>query len=54
MTLEYLAEQKEKYQEKANYFKNIEFYNLASDFQGMVYMICTMEDYIKAKDIVTD
>jgi hypothetical protein len=50
MTLEYLAEQKIKYQDKADYFKSIEFDNLAADFQGMVDLIGEMEDYIKERD----
>ena len=47
MTLEYLAEQKVKYQEKADYFKKIGFDNLATDFQGVVDLIGEMEEYMK-------
>ena len=47
MTLEYLAEQKAKYQDKANYFKNMEFDNLATDFQNAVDLINNMEEYMK-------
>lgn len=54
MTLEYLAEQKLKYQDKADYFTSIGFDNLAADFQGMVGMIGEMEDCIKEKDNGTE
>ena len=50
MTLEYLAEQKLKYQDKINYFKNIEFNNLAAEFQNIVDLIGKMESYIKEKE----
>jgi hypothetical protein len=50
MTLEYLTEQKEKYQNKANYFKNLEFDIISADFQEMVDLISKMEEYIKEKD----
>ena len=50
MTLEYLAEQKEKYQQKCQYFKNMEFDRLAADFQGIVDLIGEMENYIKEKE----
>lgn len=50
MTLEYLAEQKAKYQDKADYFKNIEFDGLAAEFQGMADLIDKMEEYIKEKE----
>lgn len=50
MTLEYLAEQKLKYQNKADYFKSIGFDNLAAEFQGIVSLIGEMEDYIKEKE----
>lgn len=50
MTLEYLDEQKLKYQSKADYFKNVGFDNLAAEFQGIVDLIGEMEDYIKEKD----
>lgn len=46
MTLEYLNEQKTKYQKKTEYFKNIEFDILAADFQGVVDLISEMENYI--------
>lgn len=54
MTLEYLAEQKLKYQDKADYFKSIGFDNLASEFQGIVNLISEMEDYIKERDNGTE
>lgn len=47
ITIEYLAEQKTKYQDKVNYFRNIEFDRLATDFQGVVDLIGKMEEYIK-------
>lgn len=47
MTLEYLAEQKTKYQNKADYFKSIGFDNLDSDFRSMVDLITKMEECIK-------
>ena len=50
MTLEHLAEQKIKYQDKANYFKNMSFDNLATDFQDIVNLIGKMEEYIKEKE----
>lgn len=50
MTLEYLAEQKLKYQNKADYFKSIGFDNLATEFQGIVSLVGKMEDYIKEKE----
>ena len=50
MTLEYLREQKERYQRKAEYFEAMDFTNLANDFQNMVSLICKMEEYIKEKD----
>ncbi len=50
MTVERLNEQKEKYQQKAEYFKKIGFDNLASDFQGVVDLISEMEDYIKEEE----
>lgn len=50
MTLEYLTEQKTRYQQKQNYFKKFGFDNLASDFQGVVDLIGEMEKYIKEKE----
>jgi hypothetical protein len=50
MTLEYLSEQKTKYQKKTEYFKNIGFDVLATDFQGIVDLIGEMENYIKEKE----
>ena len=48
MTLEYLKEQKEKYQEKADYFKRLNFDNLSADFSAVVDLI---EDVIKEYNI---
>ena len=50
MTLEYLNEQKEKFVQKAEYFKNIRFEHLATDFQCVVDLIGEMENYIKEKE----
>jgi hypothetical protein len=50
MTLEYLSEQKTKYQQKSEYFKNIGFDILAADFQEVVDLIGEMENYIKEKE----
>lgn len=44
MTLEYLKEQKEKYQEKAEYFKRIECNMIAANFDEIVKLI---DDFIK-------
>ena len=51
MTLEYLKEQKEKYEMKMKYFSAIDFDNLANDFQGVVELIDKMEEYIKGKEV---
>ena len=50
MTLEYLKEQKEKYQQKQTYFRNIGFDTLATDFQCIVDLIMEMENHIKEKE----
>ena len=50
MTLEYLVEQKSKYQDKADYFKSIGFDNLATEFQSVVDLIGKMEEYLKEKE----
>lgn len=50
MTLELLSEQKMKYQQKSEYFKNLGFDNLAADFQGVVDLIGEMENYINAEN----
>jgi hypothetical protein len=50
MILEQLTQQKEKYQDKQVYFKNIGFDNLAADFQNVVDLIGEMENYIKEKE----
>lgn len=50
MTLEYLNEQKTKYQQKHDYFKNLEFNTLAAEFQGVVDLIGEIENYIKEKN----
>ena len=50
MTLEHLNEQKLKYKQKHDYFKNLEFDTLATDFQGVVDLIGEMENYIKEKE----
>ena len=50
MTLEKLNEQKAKYQKRAEYFKALDFVNLAADFQGVVELIEKMEEYVKEKE----
>ena len=50
MTLEYLKEQKEKYQQRQEYYNKIDFQRLAGDFQGIVDLIGEMENYIKEKE----
>lgn len=50
MTTEYLSEQKTKYRKKSEYFKNIGFEHLVTDFQDVVCLIGEMENYIKEKE----
>lgn len=50
MTLEYLNEKKEQYQQKQEYFQTIGFEHLAEEFQGIVDLIGEMENYIKEKE----
>jgi protein-tyrosine phosphatase len=50
MTLEHLEKQKEKYQNKQQYFLAIGFDGLANDFQKMVDLIGEMEEYIKKEE----
>ena len=45
MTKEYLTELKTKYQERHDYYKNLGFDVLASDFQGIVDLIEEMEKF---------
>lgn len=47
MTLEYLNEQKEKYEKRQEHFKKLGFDILASDFQSVVSLIKEMENHIK-------
>lgn len=47
MTLEYLKEQKEKYEKRQEHFKKLGFDIIASDFQSMVSLIKEMESHIK-------
>ncbi len=47
MTLEYLKEQKEKYEKRQEHFKKLGFDILAADFQGVVSLIKEMENHIK-------
>ena len=47
MTLQELGELKLNYQKKVEYFKNLSFDNLASDFQDVVNLIDKMENYIR-------
>ena len=50
MTLEYLAEQKTKYQSKVDYFSNMCFDRLVDDFKGVIDLISEMEEYIKENE----
>ena len=50
MTLEYLTDQKEKYQQKQKYFNDLSFDNLAAEFECVVDLIGEMEDYIKERE----
>jgi hypothetical protein len=51
MTLEYLKEKKEKYQEKADYFKRLGFDNLAADFTEVVVLIAdVIKEFENDKD----
>lgn len=50
MTLEYLNEQKIKYQEKQKYFAIFSFERIANDFQEVVNLIEEMEKYVKEKE----
>ena len=49
MTIEFLSEQKTKYQQKVEYFKNLCFDNLADEFQVVVNLIDKMADHLKEK-----
>lgn len=50
MTLDFLNEQKTKYQQKQEYFQKLGFDNLATDFKEVVDLITKMEKQIKEKD----
>lgn len=50
MTLEYLIEQKAKYQSKVDYFSKINYDHLTADFQGIVDLIGEMEEYVKEQN----
>lgn len=54
MTIEYLIEKKTIYQQKQEFFKNIEFDTLAAEYQGIVDLIGEMEEYIKEKENGTE
>ena len=47
ITLEYLAEQKIKYQNKADYFESLCFDRLSGDFKDVVNLISMVEKHIK-------
>lgn len=49
ITLEHLQDQREKYEKKAKYFKNIDFEILSTDYQGVVDLIEQIEQFIKKK-----
>ena len=50
MTLEYLNEQKLKYQQKQEYFNKLNFDRLSNDFKEVIDLISEMEKYIKEHD----
>lgn len=50
MTLEYLTEQKTKYQERVDYYKKIGFDVLTADFQGVVQLIEEMEKHVHEQE----
>ncbi len=50
MTLEYLNEQKLKYQQKQEYFNKLTFDRLSNDFKEVIDLISEMEKYIKEHD----
>ena len=50
MTLEYINEQKLKYQQKQEYFNKLNFDRLSNDFKGIVDLISEMEKYIREHD----
>ena len=50
ITLEYLVEQKTKYQNKVNYFSKMDYDHLTADFQSVVNLISEMEEYIKEQN----
>ena len=50
ITLEYLAEQKAIYQTRIEYFTNLGFDILATDFQGVLDLISNIEECIKEKE----
>jgi hypothetical protein len=50
ITLEYLAEQKTKYQNKVDYFQKMTYDHLTEDFKGVVDLIGKMEDYMKENE----
>ena len=54
MTLEYLNEQKAKYQTRVEYYKNFSFERISSEFQSVVDLIGKMEDYIKENTVQND
>lgn len=47
MTVEYLNEQKLKYQQKQEYFNKLNFDRLSNDFKEVVDLIGEMEKYIR-------
>ena len=51
MTLEFLNEQKQKYQQRAEYFKKMEFDILAADFQSVVVLISEMEKFLNKEEL---
>lgn len=50
MTLEYLEQQKEKYESKVQYYSALSFDTLSNHFQSVVDLIGEMEDYIRENE----
>ena len=50
ITLEYLAEQKAKYQNKVDYFSRMDYEHLTADFKDVVELIAKMEEYVKENE----
>lgn len=49
MIIDSLTRRKAQYEEKYNYYRNIGFDALASDFEGILDLISEMENYINTE-----